>query len=100
MPGCGKRLVYARMCKPDGSSCDWYSVKKLRVEQLLTRVAFEMHCAKEKVTTTQLNPSTVGVEGCGQQAIYVCSCPHDSDFFSSACRWVLNSDSRPSAPAP
>lgn len=97
--GCGKRVVYARMCKPDGSACDWYSVKKLRVEQLLDRVAFEMRCAKDKVTTTSLSPNTVGVAGCGQQATYVWSCPHGPEFFSSACNWVLNSDSRPSASA-
>lgn len=95
--GCGKRLVYARMCKADGSACDWYSVKQLRVDQLLERVTFDMKCAKEQVTTRQLTPATVGVSGCGQQATYVWSCPHNQDFFSGACNWVLNSDTRPAA---
>jgi hypothetical protein len=98
--GCGKRLVYARMCKADGSACDWYSVKQLRLEPLLERAAFEMHCSKEKLTTHQLAPSTVGVSGCEQQGTYVWNCPHNQDFFSPACNWVLNNSSaRTAVPA-
>jgi hypothetical protein len=97
--GCGKRLVYARMCRQDGSSCDWYSVKQLRVDQLLERAAFDLRCSRDKLKTSQLNPSTVGVVGCEQQATYVWTCPHNQAFFSPACTWVLNSDSRPAASA-
>lgn len=97
--GCGKRLIYARMCKADGSSCDWYSVKQLRYAQLLERVAFDLQCSKDKITATQLAPATVGVSACGQQTTYVWSCPHNQAFFSSSCVWVLNTDSRPAAPA-
>lgn len=94
--GCGKRLVYARMCRGDGSSCDWYAVKELRLEQLLERAAFEMHCPKEKLTAQQLASSTLGVTGCGQQGTYVWSCPHNQDFFSPSCNWVLNNAERTS----
>jgi hypothetical protein len=96
--GCGKRLVFAHMCHSDGSSCDWYSVKQLRLDPLLTRAAYEMHCPKEQLTTQQLAPDTAGVNGCGAQGTYVWSCHHSPDFFSSTCTWVLNnSDERSGA---
>jgi hypothetical protein len=99
--GCGKRLVYARMCKADGSACDWYAVKELRLEPLLERAAFEMHCPKAKLTAQQLAPATLGVTGCGQQGTYVWNCPHNHDFFSPSCNWVLNNSSaQAAAPAP
>ena len=93
--GCGKRLVFAHMCHSDGSGCDWYSVKQLRLEPLLTRAAYEMHCPKEQLTTRQLAPDTDCVNGCGAQGTYVWSCHHAPEFYSSTCTWVLNnSDQR------
>ena len=97
--GCGKRLVFAHMCKADGSACDWYSVKELRLEPLLERAAFDMHCPKDKLTAQQLAPSTLGVTGCEQQGTYVWSCPHNQDFFSPACNWVLNNSNQPARSA-
>jgi len=89
------------MCKPDGSRCDWYSVKQLRLPPLLERAAFDMHCAKAQLTTQQLAPSTIGINGCGQQGTYVWSCPHNQEFYSSACNWILNnSATRAPSPAP
>src|SRR5438045_3294909 len=81
--GCGKRLVYVHLCKADSTGeCDWYSVKKLRNDQLLDRVSFDAKCPKAQITTVQVSPNTVGARACGQQATYVWSCPHNQDFFS------------------
>lgn len=96
--GCGKRLAYAHMCHADGSSCDWYAVKKLRLDPLLQRVSFEAKCPKSQVQTTQVAPNTIGVDACGSRMTYLWSCPHNQDFFSPACTWVLNSESRPGQP--
>jgi hypothetical protein len=94
--GCGKRLVYAHMCHSDGSACDWYSVKKLRAEPLLKRVVFDAQCSQEQIQLTQIAPATMGVSACGQKLTYVWSCPHNQDFFSPACNWILNNGTRPS----
>jgi hypothetical protein len=94
--GCGKRQVFAHMCHSDGSACDWYSVKKLRAEPLLARVAFDAQCTKEQIQLNQIAPATMGVSACGQKLTYVWSCPHNQDFFSPACNWILNNGSRPS----
>jgi len=92
--GCGKRLAFAHMCHADGSGCDWYSVKKLRIEPLLNRVAFEAKCTKDRIATTQIASSTIGVDACGLRMTYVWSCPHNQELLSPACSWVLNSDSK------
>ena len=98
--GCGKRYVYARMCSADRKDCGWHAVKKLRVDQLLTRAGFDLRCPKAQLQLTQLEAATLGVNGCGQQATYVWSCPHSQEFFSGACNWVQNSDARTAAPPP
>ena len=95
--GCGKRLAFAYMCHADGSGCDWYSVKKLRLEPLLSRVSFDAKCSKENIVTAQIAPNTIGVEACGQRLTYLWDCPHNQDLFSPACTWVLNNGSRHAA---
>lgn len=96
--GCGAHLVLAHMCQQGGAKCDWYAVKKLRIETLLERVAFDAKCPKNEIGTKQVGPNVVGVEACGQQATYLWSCPHNEDLFSRSCHWVLNTDSRPATP--
>lgn len=95
--GCGRRLAFARMCHADGSGCDWYSVKKLRLEPLLSRASFDAKCSKDGIVTTQIAPNTIGVEACGHRLTYLWNCPHNQDLFSPACSWVLNNESRPVA---
>ena len=87
------------MRHPDGTDCGWYSVKKLRLDPLLERGAFEMHCPKEQLTTQQLSSATVGVSGCGTQGTYVWNCPHNQDFFSPAYSWVLKASDDRRSPA-
>lgn len=96
--GCGKRMAYAHMCRGDVSNrtdCDWYAVKKVRLDPLLQRVSFEAKCPQAQIQTTQVAPNTVGVDACGNRLTYLWNCPHNQDFFSPACTWVLNSSSKP-----
>ena len=95
--GCGKRLAYARMCKSyDQGDCDWYSVKKLRHDQLLSRVSFDLGCQPNQLTITAIDTGTVGVSGCEHRATYVWNCPHSPELFSSSCNWIMNNESRSS----
>lgn len=60
---------------------------------ITNRAVFELGCPKEQLRVTTLNvqpniggdiPSQVGVEGCGQRAVYV---------YQSGAGWVMNTES-------
>lgn len=34
------------------------------------RAAFELSCSEDALTITEINGSTIGVEGCGKKAVY------------------------------
>jgi hypothetical protein len=47
------------------------------------RASFDMRCPMAELHVTEIDPSTAGVEGCGQRATYI--------FNNAAGTWVLNS---------
>ena len=56
------------------------------------RAAFELNCPKEQLSSTPLGPTSVGVAGCGQRAVYLfVEVPHEVP------RWVMNSASTESS---
>ena len=91
--GCGKANVYLYA----GGESAWLSP--------LDRAPFELSCERSQLTTTILDPKTVGVSGCGKRAVYVAVFPG-----GDLGKWVLDSvgpeDGMPapnaigSAPAP
>ena len=56
--------------------------------QLRKRASFDFQCPEAELELRDIDYETVGVTGCGQQATYVEDCE------GTACKWVLNTDSR------
>jgi hypothetical protein len=71
--GCGKTNVYVR----SGGEQQWLSP--------LDRAPFELGCDKASLTTSPLDPKTVGVSGCGKRAVYIAVFP------GAYGKWVLDS---------
>jgi hypothetical protein len=55
-------------------------------EQVSIRAAHDLRCDQSQVRTTQLDPKTVKVSGCGQEATYREDCTDTS--MSTRCSWV------------
>jgi hypothetical protein len=51
-------------------------------DKLRTRAAFDLDCAEDQITVTDLDQSTSGASGCGRRASYLGLC---SAF---ACTWI------------
>lgn len=71
-------------------------------KELRTRAAYELNCPDESLKLTELDDTTMGVEGCGQRAVYVKDCGYDPNH-RERCRWVANTvttESKPAAPSP
>lgn len=74
-----------------------FTVKKYETERAFERIAgraaFELRCPKEQLRLTTLNvirdvggddPTQIGVDGCGQRAVYVRVSPNE---------WIMNTES-------
>jgi hypothetical protein len=61
--GCGQTFEVFLLCVPMGG-CQW-------VETPDTRAAFDLQCAKEKLSRTYLGSGTFGVAGCDRTITYV-----------------------------
>lgn len=93
--GCDKADVYVEVCPPgrrSGSSqCTFESASRLQRDALQRRASFDL--ASGDLEQVPLDGRATGVSGCGKRATYLWTCPHDPTFYSSACAWVLNTDS-------
>ena len=66
---------------------------------LRRRAAFDLQCDERVVRVKQLSSAVVGVEGCGDRAVYHWLC----DFLDMDCRWVRDPGDvacRQAGPAP
>ncbi|WP_147448657.1 hypothetical protein [Corallococcus terminator] len=61
MTGCNADTTYELRCKM--GQCAWVPDVKGRAE-------FDLACERANLTTTRLDPVTVGVSGCGKRAAY------------------------------
>jgi len=52
-------------------------------DSLRARASFDMRCPAAELRVTEIDPSTAGVDGCGQRGTYI--------FSGAAGTWVLNS---------
>jgi hypothetical protein len=61
MSGCNADTTFELRCKM--GQCAW-------VPNVKRRASFDLQCDKEQLTSTKLDPVTVGVSGCGKRASY------------------------------
>ena len=61
--------------------------------RLETRAARDLECPVARLKTREIDNSTFGVGGCGQEAIYV----HECDQLAN-CNWTLDSRRQLEAP--
>lgn len=57
------------------------------IGSLKTRAAFDLNCTEDKLAVVDLDVSTKGVRGCGNQATYIWVCGRNQ-----TCAWVMNTD--------
>jgi hypothetical protein len=61
MSGCNADTTFELRCRM--GQCAW-------VPDVRGRASFDLQCDKEQLTSTKLDPVTVGVSGCGKRASY------------------------------